>query len=305
MIESRDSRPDAASGPGRCDSSDQVAGRSGTFDRRTTPLRIEDRRLLALVDAALDRARAAAGTHLVCQSGCTPCCFGPFAITQLDAWRLREGLRALAETEPERAASVSRRAAVAVARQAPAFGAGRVGTFATEAEEERFYEAFASDPCPALDPDSGACTVYGWRPVACRTYGPPVRMGGDDLPACPLCFKGAAREEVEAARQTIDTGDVEDPLTDRVEHETGRGGMTTIAFAIAGGPPTDGDEANSPSTAAAPAGAPPLPLQADRLPGSTIVTTAEAAVPDTITEAPYRWSRDARPGGRRRRVRAG
>ena len=293
MVETRDAQP--VTGAARADldnGSERPIARGEAAHPRTSSLNAGDRRLLALVDAALDRARAAAGTHLVCQSGCTPCCFGPFAITQLDAWRLREGLRALAETEPERAASVSRRAAVAVARQAPAFGAGRAGIFATEAEEERFYEAFASDPCPALDPDSGACTVYAWRPVACRTYGPPVRMGGDDLPACPLCFKGAAREEVEAARQTIDTGHVEDPLTDRVEHETGRGGMTTIAFAIAGGPPTDGDEANPPSTAAAPAGAPKRPLQADRLAGSTIVTT-EAAVPDTITETPYRWSRDA------------
>ena len=263
MIGSPDSRPDAASGSGPADSSDQVAGRGGTFDARTAPLRVGDRRLLALVDAALDRARAAAGTHLVCQSGCTPCCFGPFAITQLDAWRLREGLRALAETEADRAASVRRRAAAAVARQAPAFGAGRAGIFATEAEEERFYETFASDPCPALDPDSGACTVYAWRPVACRTYGPPVRMGGDDLPACPLCFQGAPRDEVEAARQTIDTGHVEDPLTDRVEQETGRRGMTTIAFAIACGPPIDGDETNPPSTAAASAG-PPSPPASSR-----------------------------------------
>ncbi len=207
---------------------------SETSDPAAASLKAEDRRLLTLVDAALDRAREAAGPHLVCQSGCTPCCFGPFAITQLDAWRLREGLRALAETEPGRAAAVRLRAAAAVARQAPAFGAGRAGVFATEAEEERFYETFASDPCPALDPNSGACTVYAWRPVACRTYGPPVRIGGDDLPPCPLCFKGAAREEVEAARQTIDVGQVEDPLTDRVERATGRLGMTTIAFAIAG-----------------------------------------------------------------------
>ncbi len=205
-------------------------------DPRDAPLKAGDRRLLALVDAALDGAREAAGPHLVCRSGCTPCCFGPFAISQLDAWRLREGLRALAETAPRRAAAVRGRAAAAVARQAPAFPAGRVGVFATEAEEERFYEAFASDPCPALDPDSGACAVYAWRPVACRTYGPPVRIGGDDLPPCPLCFKGAAVEEVEAARRTIEVGRVEDPLTDRVERETGRRGMTTIAFAIAGDP---------------------------------------------------------------------
>ena len=176
MIETRDSGTEAAGGPGRDDSSNQT-GRDETVDPRTAPLRAGDRRLLALVDAALDRARDAAGAHLVCRSGCTPCCFGPFAITQLDAWRLREGLCALAETEPGRAAGVRRRAAAAVARQAPAFGAGRAGILATEAEEERFYETFASDPCPALDPDSGACTVYAWRPVPCRTYQPVAKVG--------------------------------------------------------------------------------------------------------------------------------
>ena len=237
MIDTRGSRPEAAAAPDRDEASAHAAGRGETFDPRTASLKAGDRRLLALVDAALERARAAAGIHLVCGSGCTPCCFGPFAITQLDAWRLREGLRALAETEPERAAAVRDRAAAAVARQAPAFGGGQAGIFATEAEEERFYETFASDPCPALDPDSGACTVYAWRPVACRTYGPPVRIGGDDLPPCPLCFKGAESADVEEARQTIDVAHVEDPLTDRVEPETGRRGMTTIAFAIGGDRP--------------------------------------------------------------------
>ena len=235
MTETSDARP--AAGADRGDRSNRPAARGETFDPRTASLQAGDRRLLALVDAALDRARAAAGTHLVCQSGCTPCCFGPFAITQLDAWRLREGVRELAETKPEIAAAVRDRAAAAVARQAPAFGAGQAGIFATEAEEERFYETFASDPCPALDPDSGTCTVYAWRPVACRTYGPPVRIGGDDLPPCPLCFKGAASTEIEAARQTIDVAHVEGPLTDRVEQETGRRGMTTIAFAIGGDRP--------------------------------------------------------------------
>ena len=238
MAETRDAHPAAgAARADRDDGCDRATGRGETFDPRTASLTAGDRRLLALVDGALERARAAAGIHLVCQSGCTPCCFGPFAITQLDAWRLREGLRVLAGTEPGRAAAVRQRAAAAVTRQAPAFGGGQAGIFATEAEEERFYETFASDPCPALDPDSGACTVYAWRPVACRTYGPPVRIGGDDLPPCPLCFKGAESAEVEEARQTIDVAHVEDPLTDRLEQETGQRGMTTIAFAIGGDRP--------------------------------------------------------------------
>ena len=238
MVKSRDAQPETGAARADLDHGcERPTARGEAPDPRTTPLKAGDRRLLALVDAALDRARAAAGTHLVCQSGCTPCCFGPFAITQLDAWRLREGLLALTETEPRVAAAVRDRAAAAATRQAPAFGAGAKGIFATEAEEERFYGTFASDPCPALDPDSGACTVYAWRPVACRTYGPPVRMGGDDLPPCPLCFKRAASEEIETARQTIDVAHVEDALTDRVEQDIGRRGMTTIAFAIADAPP--------------------------------------------------------------------
>ena len=242
-----DARPETGAAQGRGDNgSDRAAGRGDTPDPGTASLKARDRRLLALVDAATGRARAAAGADLVCRSGCTPCCFGPFAITQLDAWRLRDGLSALAETETDHARAVRRRAAAAVARQTPAFGAGPPGIFATEAEEERFYEAFASDPCPALDPDTGACTVYPWRPIVCRTYGPPVRVGGDDLPPCPLCFKGAAPEEVEAAREPIEVGPVEDPLIARARQETGRRGMTTIAFAIAGEPPAHGRERGQP-----------------------------------------------------------
>ena len=236
---------DRAAQPGRDNGPDGATGRGDTCDPRTASIRAGDRRLLTLVDAATGRAREAAGGHLVCQAGCTPCCFGPFAITQLDAWRLRDGLRTLAETEPARVGAVRRRARAAVTRQTPAFGARRAGIFTTGAEEERFYETFPSDPCPALDPDTGACTVYPWRPVVCRTYGPPVRIGGDDLPPCPLCFKRAAREEVEAARQTIEVGDMEDPLTEQAEQETGRRGMTTIAFAIADAP-TDRDEGQAP-----------------------------------------------------------
>lgn len=215
-------------------------------------LKAGDRRLLALVDAATGRARAAAGAHLVCESGCAPCCFGPFAITRLDAWRLQDGLRTLAGTASGTADAVRRRARATVARQTPAFAAGRAGVFASPVEEERFYEAFASDPCPALDPDTGACAVYAWRPVACRTYGPPVRIGGDDLPPCPLCFKGASREEVEAARETIDVSAVEDPLNARLEQETGRPGMTTIAFAIAEAPPAPRNEGRRGSAGPAP-----------------------------------------------------
>ena len=55
-------------------------------------LKEDDRRLLALVDAVTGLGAVASGDHLACHTGCSPCCFGPFAITQLDAWRLQDGV---------------------------------------------------------------------------------------------------------------------------------------------------------------------------------------------------------------------
>jgi len=51
-----------------------------------------DEVLIRIVDAAMAEAARKSGPWLVCRSGCTECCMGPFPITQLDARRLREGL---------------------------------------------------------------------------------------------------------------------------------------------------------------------------------------------------------------------
>lgn len=196
-------------------------------------LRQDDRRLLTVVDSLADQAAGAAGPHLTCHRGCTPCCFGPFAITQLDAWRLRQGLAALEATDPARAAALHRRAHLAASEQVDAFPPARVGTFADEAEELRFYAAFAEAPCPVLDPDSGACLLYRWRPVVCRTHGPPLRERDGDVAHCPLCFTTATPAQIEAARTTVDVDDIERPLVERVEQETGQRGMTSVTFALA------------------------------------------------------------------------
>lgn len=86
---------------------------------------------------------------------------------------------------------------------------------------------------PALDPDSGACLVYAWRPVVCRTHGPPLRERGGDVPHCPLCFTQATAAEIEAARTQIDVEDIESAAIEGVAGETGRRAMTTMTFAIA------------------------------------------------------------------------
>ena len=43
-------------------------------------------------------------------------------------------------------------------------------------EDQARFEDFANDAaCPALDPATGRCDVYAWRPMTCRVFGPPVR----------------------------------------------------------------------------------------------------------------------------------
>jgi Fe-S-cluster containining protein len=99
-----------------------------------------------------------------------------------------------------------------------------------DSTEERFCERFAHLPCPALDPASGRCDLYASRPLSCRTYGPPVRLEGEDLPPCELCFVGSKAADVDAARVSIDVADAEHSLIERVGAPDARG--TLVAFAL-------------------------------------------------------------------------
>jgi Fe-S-cluster containining protein len=98
---------------------------------------------------------------------------------------------------------------------------------------EAFFARHEAVPCPALDPASGGCDLYAWRPVTCRTYGPPVRAGGEDLPPCRLCFAGAAPAEVELCRVDVDPGRVEDALLDALGDDPDLPRETVVAYVLA------------------------------------------------------------------------
>lgn len=199
-----------------------------------TRLDVDDRRLLSIIDTTTQTAIAAAGAHVTCHRGCSPCCFGPFAITQLDARRLQVGLQNLASRNRDQAAQVAQRAQWAISEQTSHFPTDRVGILDTPQAEDELYQAFAATPCPALDPDTGACLIYMDRPVACRMHGPPIRISGDDFAPCPLCFKTATPAEIEAARVIVDVDEIEQPLVQIATAEAGcLPGMTTVAFALA------------------------------------------------------------------------
>jgi Fe-S-cluster containining protein len=193
-----------------------------------------DSELVQIVDAALADAARRAGAWLVCRPGCTPCCHGAFAINALDAARLRAGMDVLHVTDPALAAEIERRAAAWIREHGPAFpgdlASGRLGD--SDEQRERFEDFANEAACPALDPVTGRCDVYTWRPMTCRVFGPPVRMDACDegtaLGHCELCFVGADQAVVEACEMAVPH-----ELEAEVLGEIGDGGETVVAFAVA------------------------------------------------------------------------
>jgi Fe-S-cluster containining protein len=189
-----------------------------------------DAKLIQIVDAALVEAAQRSGSWLVCRLGCTQCCMGPFAITQLDARRLRRGLAELELNDPARATCIRQRARQAVARISHDFpGDAVTGLLA----ENKFPDSMDDEPCPALDPETGACDLYAARPITCRTFGPPVRAGEESVGVCELCFQGASDAEIAACEVETDPDGVEQVLLEELEQLTGTHSETIVAFALA------------------------------------------------------------------------
>jgi Fe-S-cluster containining protein len=169
-----------------------------------TSLPAADQKLVQIVDAALAEAGRKSGDWLVCRKGCTQCCYGPFAISQLDALRLQKGMSDLKSSDPMRAAQVLQRAQQAVKRLSPTFpGDPKTGILREDEEAEAAFAEFANDePCPALDPETGACDLYDARPMTCRTFGP-------------------------------DPDNLEEKLIAEIEKQTGKSGNTIVAWCLA------------------------------------------------------------------------
>jgi len=193
-----------------------------------------DRELIQIVDSALADTARKSGKWLACRPGCTQCCVGVFAISQLDSARLREGLWALERHAPQRAAGVRERAQDAVSRLSKDFpGNPTTGVLDEgEAAKQRFAEFANDEPCPVLDPETGLCELYESRPMTCRVFGPPVRSE-DGLGICELCFQGATDEEIAACEMNPDPDNLEATVLEQLEETTGASGQTIVAFCLA------------------------------------------------------------------------
>lgn len=192
-----------------------------------------DTQLVQILDTALADAARRSGDWLVCRVGCTPCCVGVFAIHQLDAARLQQGLKELTASDPQRAHSVRERARKSVERLTNGFpGDPASGLLDPSEEAEAQFENFANDePCAALDPATGLCDLYLARPMTCRVFGPPVRSE-QGLGVCELCYHGATEEQVAACEMEVDPDGLETKLLEEFEQSSGKHGTTIVAFAL-------------------------------------------------------------------------
>ncbi|MDE3163843.1 MAG: YkgJ family cysteine cluster protein [Acidobacteriota bacterium] len=191
-----------------------------------------DAQLVQILDAALAEAARCAGPWLACRPGCTQCCHGVFAINALDAERLRAGLEVLRTVDAAKAREVVERARAFVAEYAASFpGDAETGVLGRTDEDQARFEEFADDaPCPALNPSTGLCDVYAWRPMTCRVFGPPTRAEDDGaLGCCELCFVGAIDAEIAACEMPVPHA-----LEARLTEETRRSGETIVAYALLG-----------------------------------------------------------------------
>lgn len=193
-------------------------------------VQIRDSKLLQVVDTALADAARRAGPWLACRPGCTQCCQGAFAINALDAARLQSGMNTLDASDPQTAQALRQRARAWLDQFGPDFPGDPVtGILGASEDDQARFEGFANDePCPALNPQTGLCDVYAFRPMTCRVFGPPVRVAdGDALGCCELCFIGATDDQIASC-------EMHPPheLEDRLLAESGDSGETIVAFAL-------------------------------------------------------------------------
>jgi Fe-S-cluster containining protein len=144
-------------------------------------------------------------------------------------------MRQLEAGDSIRAARVRDRARDSIERLSPGFpGDPATGILADEEETEARFADFANDePCPALDPATGMCDLYAFRPMTCRTFGPPVRSGPEGgLGVCELCYHGASDKEIAACEMKPDPDGLEQTLVEEMEQNAGLHGNTIVAFVL-------------------------------------------------------------------------
>lgn len=132
-----------------------------------------------------ERAHAALLTDLPCRRGCSDCCVGLFPITLLDQQELRRGLRSLPDGQRRAIEETAALQVSMIEESAPKLARNRFIDHWPDSDIDSLVERYRALPCPALYSD-GSCSLYAFRPLACRSMGIPSETEGTVNGACTV-----------------------------------------------------------------------------------------------------------------------
>lgn len=155
--------------------------------------------LAAKVDEAFKRINDAYPDLVLCEPGCTDCCYALFDLTLVEALYLNQRFNEVftGEEREEILEKANRADRQIYKLKREAYEATKGG-----ADEEAVVEDMAKKRirCPLLN-DDDRCDMYPNRPIACRIYGVPLAIGG----AGRTCGLSGFKKGVEYPTVNMDT----------------------------------------------------------------------------------------------------
>lgn len=131
------------------------------------------------------RAKSALGGNLPCCRGCSRCCVGLFTVTILDRQEIQRGLDSISPEQRQVIEQEAARQARMVEASVPQWAHHPFIDAWPDCETDVLVERYRDLPCPALEAD-GSCSLYAFRPLACRSMGIPVESDGIVQGACAI-----------------------------------------------------------------------------------------------------------------------
>jgi Fe-S-cluster containining protein len=185
------------------------------------------RRYLELVDRADRLFNAVAAAHpelIACQPGCDDCCAVYFQLSLVEAFYISGIFRQeVPDAQRERALEKARTVRPLFS-EAEAMLSAMASPDAVDDEQIQDAAARLTIPCP-LNEDQG-CILYRHRPITCRLYGTPEKIG-NRIVACPRSgFRGGTRYT------TVDVNEIQRRLI-----EYSREFLLDLAGVAPSGPP--------------------------------------------------------------------
>jgi Fe-S-cluster containining protein len=132
-----------------------------------------------------ERAKSALGDNLPCCRGCSHCCVGLFPVTILDQQEIQRGLHSIPAEQRQVIEEKAARQARMIEASVPQLARHPFIDDWQDRDTDALVERYRDLPCPALEAD-GSCSLYAFRPLACRSMGIPVESDGIVQGACSI-----------------------------------------------------------------------------------------------------------------------